>query len=219
MISNSTELDQVYFDSESNNIDDPDSGFELDKLEIPKLPPKRETSPAPSSLQENTTQNRTKSDVLPETGPTEKPAHASKSKLITKPMNLIIISGGLIIVLGIIGLMATKVMQPQSTSADRVNTDLGIYKVIEPIITNLGDERYITIILMLRSHSKETTQFMAFESKVIDTVFGFLGSADFQRQVAHGGSGKVKAVLYNELTELFEEKYPNQVVLSEIRLN
>ena len=72
---------------------------------------------------------------------------------------------------------------------------------------------------MLKSHSKETTQFMAFESKVIDTVFGFLGSNNFQRQIAHGGSAKVKSVLYNQLTELFEEKYPNQVVLPEVRLD
>jgi hypothetical protein len=77
----------------------------------------------------------------------------------------------------------------------------------------------MTSAIQLRSHYKEATQFKAFESKVIDTVFGFLGSTDFQRQIAHGGSAKVKSVLYNELTKLFEEKYPNQVVLSEVRLN
>jgi flagellar basal body-associated protein FliL len=219
MISNNTELDQVSFGSESKNVDGPDNGFELDKLEIPKLPPKGKTEPVPDITQEKEFQATAESEAQPETGPTEDLSRVSNPKTLKKYLYLVIISGGLIILLGIIGLMATKAMQPKLTSADRVETDLGIYHPIEPIITNLVDNRYVHIILMLRSNSKETTRFMALESKVIDTVFGFLGSTNFQRQIAHGGSAKVKSVLYNELTELFEEKYPNQVVLSDVRLD
>ncbi len=219
MISNTNELTKDSLDSGSQNFDDPDNGFELDKLEIPKPSPESKPTTVVDVNHKTDTHSTPESEVLIEPESLNELTPVPRSKKFSKLIILLVISIGLILLFGIVGVFLIKSMQANKTAAHTEVADLGIYQAIEPIVTNLGDNRYVYIALMLRSHSEQNTQFMAFQSKVVDAVFSFLGSTDFKRHVAHGGSAKMRSVIYNELTTLLDEKYPNQVILSEVRLN
>jgi len=219
MNSNSNELSKDSLDSDLQDFDDPDKGFELDKLEIPKPPVKPQAPKVTGPNTDIENQGTSKTETSSEPKSSQEPTRVTKPKKGSKLINLLVISGGLVILLSIIGFFAIKLMQPNMAKVSSGNAKVGIYQAIEPIVTNIGDNRYVYISLMLRPHSEQNTHFMALQSKVKDAVFNFLGSADFKRQIGHGGSAKMKSVLYNELNSLLEEKYPNQAILSEIRLN
>ena len=217
MVSDSNALNPDSRYSGSQNGDEPDSGFELDKLEISDLPPKSKISTAPDIPQKNESRAATASEASVETGPAPSTADIYKSRKASKSLIILIVSSGLMLCLA--GFLMAKLMLPISGTAPFGDADLGVYQPIEPIVTNLGDSNYVHIILQLRSPTENTRQFKAFKSKVIDTVFSFLGSADLKQKIAHGGSTQIKNVLYDELAKLLEVNFPNQAVLSEIRLD
>ena len=218
MISNSNELSQASLDSVLDNFDDPETGFELDKLEIPKPTVNDEAIPVSGPTTNINSQAKPESGTLPETELLQETNPTSRPIKNTKLLYLCVILGGLILFVCIMGFISIKLLKPNTTSTPKETAKVGIYQPIEPIVTNISDNRYVHIALMLRSHSEKNTQFMTLQSKVIDTVFSFLGSADFKQQVTHGGSAKMKSVLYSELTNLLEKKYPNQAILTEVRL-
>jgi len=218
MKSISTELRTDSLDGGSPNFDDPDSGFELDKLEIPKPPVKAEPTSVADSILKKDTQGTPLSKSATESESSKKTEPLSKPDRFTKSIFLLVISVGLSATLGVVGFVTIKLIQPNPTTAPSGHAPVGSYHVIEPIVTNLDDNGYVSIALMLRFRSQEKAQFLTFKSKGIDAVFRFLGSDDFKRSIARGGSANMKSVLYNEITRFLEVSYPEQAILSEIRL-
>jgi len=219
MISDNNELIHDSHDEDLQNFDDPDKGFELDKLEIPKPSVTDESKTVTGQTTDIESQDTPKPEALSESESLKNSTRVSRPRKAGRYLLLLVISSGLAVFLGIIGFISIKLSQFDMTKVPTGGAPVGTYQAIEPIVTNLGDSNYVYIVLMLRSPSEQHTQFMALKSKVIDAVFNILGSEDVQRQVAYGGPASIKSVLYTKITTLLDEKYPNQVILSEVRLN
>lgn len=197
MDSNNNELTK---DSIEGAPQDPEVGFELDKIEIPKGPEKRDqTKVSEKPLQ-----------TEPEAEPT--------LKSLPKTKTIFFIAVPVILVLAIISFFMFKMIMSSSIKIERGNSKPGTYQKIEPIITNLGKNSYVEISLMIRFNPEKREQFFILKSEIKDNILMFLSSPDFKKHVADSKSGKNETHIYNELTKLLKNNYQNQVVLTELHV-
>ncbi len=205
--------------SEIEDLDDPSHGFELDKLELPKSSNKSDRKSNPDKSPRTDSEPDGGADLESAAGLESKPTSVMVSRYTAKTMRVLLIVVSVLAILAIIGYFIARMLLPATAVEVTRESVPGSFQSIEPIVTNLGDNGYVHIALMLWFHPEREAQSFLFQSKVKDTVLGFMASSDLKKQFAKNSSAKMQAYLSDELTRLLEQSYPNQVILTEIRLN
>jgi hypothetical protein len=203
-------------DGGPQDSEDPDHGVELDKIEIPKTAEKSdeaefsETAPQVESNTEPETEPNTEPEIKPELEPAIKRLPSKK--------NIVFMALAAILILGLASFFALQMLMSPAIEIEKPYSGSGAYQDIEPIVTNLGKNSYVDIALMIRFDPEEKAQFTILKSKIKDTILTFLASPDFQKEIAVGRPEKNETYVYDKLTRLLTESYPNQVMITALRI-
>lgn len=186
-----------------NDIDDFDSGIELDKIEVPKIlssPISEKAAKAPVS--EKSSKIETELDFE------DQPEKSSKIKLVIAISFVFLIAAPFLM----FKMQILKVPFMSQNSPGPVAE----YHSIDPIITNLGADRHVKISIMIKSHAEIENQVALMEPIVRDSVLMFLTAPDTQQMVNQSDLTKVKSYIDGELTNVLQNDYHDEVVLKEL---
>ncbi len=197
---------------DSKEYDDPEFGIELDKLEVPeaasisvlKRPVKTPSYEAPEK-----TISKIEVDVEVEA--------ASQKGLRFK----VILAAAIILVLAaLFFLLNHKAINPLLSSWLKANSTKSSpeYHTLDPIITNLGENRHIEIYLKLRYRTELKEQNSGVESLIRDSILMFLNSPDTQEKVNESDLVKLKPSINNRLTDFLKSAYGDEVILKELKV-
>lgn len=216
MNSNTDELTKDPKNDASQGPGDPDKGFELDKLKIPKGP----EAPQQTGVSEN--EPRAVSEPEPPAAPDPEHAAEPESKPLAKPINkkvLIAIAGLVVIlILGATSFLLVNMMRSSPSEIEADSTESTTYQEIEPIVTNLGQDNYINIGVAIRFNPNKQPEFLIFQSKVKDTILSFLVSPELRKRIVARGSQKNEVYIHNELTKRLQQEYGSTVIIKELRI-
>lgn len=188
-----------------DEIDDFDSGIELDKIEVPKGParPFAET-PAQTSVAETPAEAEMEIDFDVE------PKKGLKIKAV------IVVA---FILLGAAVLLVSQKQQLKNSfigiGSNRTGSAVEYHPLV-PIITNLGAEKHIKIALIIKNHNKLDKQMSVTESIVRDRILMFLTAPNTKRIVNESDLAKVKSYINDELTYMFQSDYKDEIILKEL---
>lgn len=188
-----------------DDIDDFDSGIELDKIEVPKGParPFAET-PDQASVAETPAGAEMEIDFDVE------PKKGLKIKMV-------IVAA--FILLGAAVLLVSQQQQLKNSfigiGSNRTGSAVEYHSLV-PIITNLGAEKHIKIALMINNHNKLDKRMSVTESVVRDRILMFLTAPNTKRIVNESDLAKVKSYINDELTYMFQNDYKDEIILKEL---
>ena len=188
-----------------NDIDDFDSGIELDKIEVPKTaarPISKKPSKAPIAEKPGKTEIEVDSEVEPKKG--------LKFKVVIV-VSFIFLGAALFFLSKQEHIRTLFLGKGQNSAGSAVE-----YHAIDPIITNLGADKHIKISLMIKNHTKLKKQISAAESVIRDRILMFLTSQDTKRVINESDLGKVKSYINAELTHMLQSDYSDEIVLKEL---
>ena len=92
------------------------------------------------------------------------------------------------------------------------------YHTLDPIITNLGENRHIEISLKLRYRTELKEQNFGIESMIRDSILMLLNSPDTQKRVNESDLVKLKTYINNRLADFLKGDYGDEVVLKELKV-
>lgn len=188
--------------------DDPEFGIELDKLEVPEvasIPVSKE--PVKTAIYKEP--ERTKPEVEVEA--------ASQKGLRFK---LIVSAATIFVLAALFFLLNHNAIKPLLISGPRANSTKSSpeYHTLDPIITNLGENRHIEISLKLRYRTELKEQNSAIELLIRDSILMFLNSPDTQQKVNESDLVKLKLYINNSLTNFLKSDYGDEVILKELKV-
>lgn len=187
-----------------NDIDDFDSGIELDKIEVPKVaarPVAQKSAEAPASEEPGKTEFELESEVDPQ----------KRLKFIMVIVVFIFVGAAVVLVSQQEKLRAWFLGQGPKSDGSAVE-----YQAIAPIITNLGTDKHIKIALMIKNSAELKKQILVTESIVRDKVLMFLTSQNTKRVINESDLDKVKSYINDELTHMLQSDYQDEIVLKEL---
>jgi flagellar basal body-associated protein FliL len=189
-----------------NDVDDFDSGIELDKIEVPKIDakPVSKTPDETSDSEEN--------------GETEFVLETEDESKKGLNFKVVIAVSAIILGTAVYFLSQQKHIEWTSFSKQEPNSvDTVVeYHAIDPIITNLGADKHIKIYLMIKNHNNLNNQISVTEPIIRDRILMFLTSQGTQRVINESDLEKVKSYINDELTYMLQSDYKNEVILKNL---
>lgn len=192
--------------------DDPDQGFELDKLDIPKVPEEPETEASP---REDTS---AVSEPASDSGPQSKPDTAPAKGSIVKTIIMAVIGCLALLILVLGGIFAFNMVRSPAVTAEVDTIETLTYHEIDPIVTNLGHDNHINIVVAIQVNPNKEPEFLIFQSKAKDTILSFLVSPELRKQISGSGVKKKEIHIHDELIKRLQSEYGNRVVIRELRV-
>lgn len=192
--------------------DEPEFGIELDKLEVPDaaaVPVSKKPVKTPIYEEPEETRPEVEVDVDVK--------EESQKGLRFK----VIVTAAIILVLAaLFFLLNHKAIKPLLTSWTRANSTKSSpeYHTIDPIITNLGENRNIEISLKLRYRTELKEQNSGIESMIRDSILMLLNSPDTQKKVNESDLKKLKPYINNRLTNFLISNYGDEVILKNLKV-
>lgn len=193
--------------------DEPDFGIELDKLEVPDaaavpVSKKPVKTPIYEEPEETRPEVEVDVDVIKE---------ESQKGLRFK---VIVTAATILVLAALFFLLNHKAIKPLLTSWPRANSTKSSpeYQTINPIITNLGENRNIEISLKLRYRTELKEQNSGIESMVRDSILMLLNSPDTQKKVNESDLVKLKPYINNRLTNFLKRNYGDEVILKNFKV-
>ena len=197
---------------DSKEYDDPAFGIELDKLEVPEIasipvPKKPVKTPIFKEPEESKPEIEVEVDVDTE----------SKKGLRFK---VIITAAVILVLVALFFLLNHKAIKPLLSSWPKANSVKSSpeYHTLNPIITNLGENRHIEISLKLRYRTELKEQNSGIEPLIRDSILMFLNSPDTQEKVNESDLVKLKPYINNKLADFLKSAYGDEVILKEIKV-
>lgn len=182
-----------------DNLDDSDTGIEIDKLEVPKS----DAVAVPAKPV------KTEFEIEPE-APPEKPF---KFKLVAA----LLLTGFAVVLFLLWHLQIISLPFTSKTGNKRASSG-SAYHTIAPIITNLDENRRIEISLMIKDHPEAGLRTADIEPVIRDAVLIFLTSADTRKMVNQSDLGKLKPYLKSQITKRLLADYSDLIVLKDIKI-
>jgi flagellar basal body-associated protein FliL len=217
MATNENELSKDAIDDDLQDLEDPDFGIELDKVEIPKT----DETDGPDTISEEPSPVKPESAPPPDEPESARPPAEPEAVPLPSPpkkkIPLVLIAAPACVILIILGFFMMKTLLPVQRHEKAQPPQLGTYAPVEPMLTNLGDDRHIEIWLMSRSApgNKEQTSILLSQAK--HHIIMLVTSAEIQRQLADGVSEELVAShIHDEITLLLAKNFPNQIILKEL---
>lgn len=188
--------------------DDPEFGIELDKLEVPEV----------ASLPVSKKPVKTAIYKEPEQTKPEVEVEAESQKGLS--FKLIVTAATILVLAALFFLLNHKAIKPLLISGPRANSTKSSpeYHTLDPIITNLGENRHIEISLKLRYRTELKEQNSAIESLIRDSILMFLNSPDTQQKVNESDLVKLKLYINNSLTNFLKSDYGDEVILKALKV-
>lgn len=180
-------------------LEDPDSGIELDKIE---LPAPRESHPPPLSGR-----------------PPEPPKAAAVAEGASHRPAFIWIAGlaaGLILVV-VLAVFMLKVTGAFGIFSMEGKTSVR-YRRIDPIITNLGEHHHARILLRVRLDPESKARMMSLTPAIIDSILTFVASPEIQKMIRNADPETLAALVRNEISAFVKREHRHRVVLEEIEI-
>ena len=190
--------------------DDPEFGIELDKLEVPdiaSIPVLKKPVKTPIYEEPEETEPEVEVEVEAE----------SQKGLRFK---LIVTAATILVLVALFFLLNHKAIKPLLISGPQANSTKSSpeYHTLDPIITNLGENRHIEISLKLRYRTELKEQNSGIESLIRDSILMFLNSPDTQKKVNQNDLVKLKPYINNRLTNFLKSAYGDEVILKELKV-
>ncbi len=209
---NNDDLDQNSKPDGPPDQDDSDKGFELDKLDIPTVSeePKPEAVPRKDPAAE--------SEPAPDSGPEPETDAAPASGSIAKAIRMAIIGCLALLILVLGGIFAFKMVRSAAVTAEVDAVETLTYHEIDPIVTNLGRNNHINIVVAIQVNPNKEPEFLIFQSKARDTILSFLVSPELRKQINGSGVKKKEIHIHDELIKRLQSEYGNRVVIRELRV-
>ena len=211
MSPNQDELTQHSTKDDSQGVDDSDQGFELDKLDIQKNP--EDPKPDGAAQNEAPVSSKVESDneikLKPDTVPVKKPT--------SNLYRMIIMGCFAILILVLFGSFAFKMMRSPARETKVNEAEATTYLEIDPIVTNLGHDSRINIVVAIRFNPNKQPEFLIFQSKVKDTIVSYLVSPELRNYIGDKGIKINEVYIYDELIKRLQDAYGNRVVIRELR--
>ena len=196
--------------------DDPEFGIELDKLEVPdavSIPVSKKPVKTPIYEKPEETEPEIEVEVEVEV---EEEAGSQKGLRF----KLIVTAGTVLLLAALFFLLNHKAIKPLLISEPRANSTKSSpeYHTLNPIITNLGENRHIEISLKLRYRTELKEQNSGIEPLIRDSILTFLTSPDTQQKVNENDLAKLKPYINNRLTDFLKNDYGDDVILKELKV-
>jgi flagellar basal body-associated protein FliL len=194
--------------------DDPEFGMELDKLEVPdvdSIPVSKKPDKTP--IYEKPEETEPDIDVEAEVEVEAKSPKRLRFKLFITATTILVLAA-------LFFLLNHKAIKPLLISGPQANSTKSSteYHTLDPIITNLGENRHIEIYLKLRYRTELKEQDSAIEPLIRDSILMFLNSPDTQKRVNESDLVKLKTYINNRLTDFLKSDYGDEVVLKELKV-
>lgn len=194
--------------------DEPDFGIELDKLEVPDaaaVPVSKK--PVKTPIYEEPEETRPEIEVEVEVEVKAESQKGLRFKVIVTAATILVLAA-------LFFLLNHKAIKPLLTSWLRANSTKSSpeYQTINPIITNLGENRNIEISLKLRYRTELKEQNSGIESMVRDSILMLLNSPDTQKKVNESDLVKLKPYINNRLTNFLKRNYGDEVILKNFKV-
>lgn len=195
---------------DSKEYDDPEFGIELDKLEVPdaaSIPVAKKPDKTPIYEKPEETKPEIEVEVEAE----------SQKGLRFK---LIVTAATILVLAALFFLLNHKAIKPLLISGPRANSTKSSpeYHTLDPIITNLGENKHIEISLKLRYRTELKEQNSGIEPLIRDSILMFLNSPDTQKKVNESDLVKLKPYINNRLTDFLKNDYGDEVILKELKV-
>ncbi len=192
--------------------DEPDFGIELDKLKVPDaaaIPVSKK--PVKTPIYEEP------EETIPEIEVEAEVKAESQKGLRFK---VIITAATILVLAALFFLLNHKAIKPLLTSWPRANSTKSSpeYHTIDPIITNLGENRHIEMSLKLRYRTELKEQNSVIESMIRDSILMLINSPDTQKKVNESDLVKLKPYINNRLTNFLKSNYGDEVILKELKV-
>jgi flagellar basal body-associated protein FliL len=194
--------------------DDPEFGMELDKLEVPdpaSIPVSKK--PVKTPIDEEPEETEPDIDVEAEVEVEAKSPKGLRFKLFITATTILVLAA-------LFFLLNHKAIKPLLISGPQANSTKSSteYHTLDPIITNLGENRHIEIYLKLRYRTELKEQDSAIEPLIRDSILMFLNSPDTQKRVNESDLVKLKTYINNRLTDFLKTDYGDEVILKELKV-
>jgi len=201
---------------DSKEYDDPEFGIELDKLEVPdaaSIPVSKKPDKTPIDEEPE----ETKPEIEVEIEVEVEVEVASQKGLRFK---VIITAATILVLAALFFLLNHKAIKPLLISLPRANSTKSSpeYHTLDPIITNLGENRHIEIYLKLRYRTELKEQNSGIEPLIRDSILMFLNSPDTQKEVNENDLVKLKPYINNRLTNFLKNDYGDEVILKKLKV-
>lgn len=199
---------------DSKEYEDPSFGIELDKLEVPDLasiPVSKKPDKTPTYEKPEETKPEIEVEV-------EVEVEAESQKGLR--FKLIVTAAAILVLAALFFLLNHKAIKPLLISGPKANSTKSSteYHTLDPIITNLGENRHIEISLKLRYRAELKEQNSGIEPLIRDSILMFLNSPDIQKKVHENDLKKLKTYINNRLTDFLKNDYGDEVILKELKV-
>ena len=183
---------------ELKQLEDPSSGIELDKIELPASP--EGARPPVSGLSP---------EPLEDSTVVKAPSHKPKS------IRIIGLAAGLICVVALAVLMLRVTGGGVSGPDEKATVR---YRSLDPIITNLGEHHQVRISLRLRIDPETEARAAFLTSVIIDRILTFLASPEFEKKIRNTDPKTMSALVRNEITALLKREHRHLAVLENLEI-
>jgi flagellar basal body-associated protein FliL len=193
-------------DHKDMTIDGPDLGIDIDKIEVP--------------ISDPDSGNKAPHEIEAEKEPDEsvdKPEAESKTRRGRG------VKFGMVITVSVIALIAGFLFFWQknhviSKVEEKRETLTQTYLKIEPIITNLDENKRIKISLMIRYNSESVKQVSEVDSSIRNDILMFLTSPNTKETIKSYDSVMLRSYIENEVTRIVKDEYIDEIIFSEIKV-
>jgi flagellar basal body-associated protein FliL len=197
-------------EDDRREYDDTDFGIELDKLEVPdaaSIPVAKKTDKTPTYEKTEETEPEIEVDVEIES------QKGLRFKVIIAAATIPVLAA-LFFLLNHTAIKSLLISGPQANSTKSSPE----YHTLDPIITNLGENRHIEISLKLRYRAELKEQNSGIEPLIRDSILTFLNSPDIQKKVHESDLKKLKPYINNRLTNFLKNDYDDEVILKALKV-
>lgn len=95
---------------------------------------------------------------------------------------------------------------------------VGPYRKIDPIITNLDENRRIKILLFIRTAPARKEFYEILEARIRDGVLTFLVSTEIKKIIQLGDFKRMEAAIHKELTVFLDQNYMDQTFIKALKV-
>ena len=197
-------------EDDSKEYEDSQFGIELDKLEVPdaaSIPVSKNPDKTPTYEKTEETEPEIEVDVEVE----------SQKSLRIK---VILAATTILVLAALFFLLNHQAIKPLLIAGSQANSTKSSpeYHTLDPIITNLGENRHIEISLKLRYRAELKEQNSGIEPLIRDSILMFLNSPDIQKKVHESDLVKLKPYIKNRLNNFLKTDYGDKFILKELKV-
>ena len=189
-------------DNKENEIDGPERGIDLDKMEVPKSDP--------AAVIEASFESES-----------EKKFKEFEGKPKAKRKNWL--KYGIVLAVSVIALVTVLFFLWQKKQVllkveEKGEKPTHTYLKIDPIITNLDENRRIKISLMIRYNSELIEQISEMDSVIRNDILMFLTSPDIKRMAKAYDSKTLRSYIEHEIKNIIKHDSIDEIIFSECKV-